>query len=126
MKPEASTFNDPTSSRKAGDVKMGTDTKTADSGRVARQPPKVLTMINASASVGSRHETPCNKTGCGHSLVDGVVPHNIGEDKLCRSLCRAGRNGWNKRNERQEKFCHTPYYIIGRADKIAKEGREQL
>ena len=89
-------------------------------------PPKVLTMINASASVGSRHETPCNKTGCGHSLVDGVVPHNIREDKLCRSLCRAGRNGWNKRNERQEKFCHTPYYIIGRADKIAKEGREQL
>ncbi|MBA7488745.1 MAG: hypothetical protein HG422_06940 [Prevotella sp.] len=126
MKPEASTFNNPTSSRKAGDVGMETDATAADSGRVARQPKKVLTMINASASVGSRHETPCNKTGCGHSLVDGVVLHNIGMDKLCRSLCRAGRNGRNKRSERREKFCHTPYYIIGRADKVAKEGREQL
>ena len=105
MKPEASTFNDPTSSRKAGDVKMGTDTKTADSGRVARHSPKVLTMINASASVGSRHETPCNKTGCDHSLVNGVVPHNIGEDKLCRSLCGAGRNGWNKRSKRWARPC---------------------
>ena len=105
MKPEASTFNNLTSSRKVGDVGMETDATAADSGRVAPQPKKVLTMISASASVGSRHRTPCNKTDCEHSLVDGVVPHNIGEDKLCRSLCGAGRNGWNKRSKRWARPC---------------------